>query len=281
MNIFFTILLLVIILFCFILFLIAPGHSSKSMRESFLNHNIAHRGLHTKNKKIPENSFSAFSASIKKGYGIEFDIRLTKDKQVVVFHDATLTRVCGVNGRVDAFTYKELQNFCLYETKEHIPLFTEVLALADGRIPLVIELKNDSDNETLCKLTFDILKNYQGSFCIESFHPLIVAWFRKNAPTILRGQLSAQTTELRKTTSVLQAFGLSRLLSNCISRPHFIAYRKGRQPFFVKLCCALNAMCFVWTIHPEDIPRKHELKHDCVIFEYYTPEPIYRSSNLC
>ena len=103
------------------LFLLAPGASSKRQRAPFWGVNFAHRGLHTRDKSVPENSMEAFRLAAEAGYGIELDVQLSKDGQVVVFHDDTLSRVCGVDGRVDEKTYEELRQLslfhgCLYHT---------------------------------------------------------------------------------------------------------------------------------------------------------------------
>lgn len=268
-----TIILIVNILFilCFIIVLIAPGHSTCEMRAPFQNRNIAHRGLHTKDKKIPENSMAAFQAAIQAGYGIEFDIQLTKDEQIVIFHDDTLKRVCNIEGRVDDYTFKELQAFPLCNTKERIPLFSEFLSLVNGQVPLVVELKNGRKNDLLCEKAYAMLKEYSGEFCIESFNPLIVAWFKRNAPHILRGQLSAPSKEFKGQVSRLQAFGLSHLLCNFVTRPHFISYHKEKRSLLVKLADRLGAMRVVWTVRDQDDIAAIEARNDTVIFEFYHP----------
>jgi glycerophosphoryl diester phosphodiesterase len=242
------------------------------MRAPFINRNIAHRGLHTKDKSVPENSMAAFRAAIAHGYGIEFDIQLTKDEQIVIFHDNTLLRVCGIDGRVDNYTYKELLQFSLCNTTEKIPLFIDFLALVKGQVPLVIELKNGRKNDLLCKKAYDYLKEYQGHFCIESFHPLIVAWFKRNAPKLLRGQLSAGPKEFKGELKRYQAFGLSRLLTNFISRPHFISYHKRKRSWLVNIVEAMGAMRVVWTVRDSDDISYLEKHKDTIIFEFYHPK---------
>lgn len=272
-----TIILIVNVLFIlfFILLLIAPGRSTKEMRAPFQNRNIAHRGLHTKDKKVPENSMAAFEAAIKHGYGIEFDIQLSKDEQIVIFHDDTLKRVCDVEGRVDDYTYEELQSFRLCGTDEKIPLFSDFLSLVDGKVPLVCELKKGTKNTLLCEKSYELLKNYNGSYCVESFHPLIVAWFKRNAPHILRGQLSANMEEFKGQIFKVTAFCLSRLLTNFVSRPHFISYHKEKTSWLVKLVDRMGAMRFVWTVRDNDSIKALESKNDAVIFEFYQPEIKY------
>lgn len=269
-----TIILLIVnitFIILFLLCLIAPGRSTPQMRAPFINRNIAHRGLHTKDKVIPENSMAAFQSAISYNYGIELDLQLTKDEQVIIFHDDYLKRVCGVDGRVDEYTYKELLQFSLCNTKEKIPLFKDFLALVGGKVPLVVELKNGRSNDLLCDKTYQYLKEYKGDYCIESFQPLILAWFKRNAPHILRGQLSAGPEEFKGQLKRYQGFGLSRLLTNFATRPHFISYHKVKRSWLVKLCEAMGAMKAVWTIRDTDEISYFEKNNDMVIFEFYHP----------
>ena len=101
----------------------------------------AHRGLHDNESEAPENTLAAFKKAVDQGYGIELDVQLTKDGQVVVAHDFTLKRNCGVNLDIDTLTYEELQRFPIFKSNERIPLFTDVLQVVDGKVPLIVELK--------------------------------------------------------------------------------------------------------------------------------------------
>lgn len=275
MKIVIIVLTVLVILFLLLLFLIAPGRGCKETREKFYHLNLAHRGLHTKDKSTPENSMKGFAAAAEAGYGIEMDIQLTKDRQVVVFHDDTLKRVCGVEGRVDDYTYEELQAFSLCGTDQRIPLFTDYLKLIDGRVPLLIELKHNCDDKLLCEKALKIMREYKGVFCIESFSPFIVGWFKKNAPDILRGQLSAPAKDLKSEIPGWQSFMLANLLTNVIARPHFVAYDKEKHSFTVKLCEKMGAMPVVWTVRDTDDHKHFEQVNDAVIFELYRPEIKY------
>lgn len=266
--------IVVVLLVLILLFLLAPGKSSEAKRAPFLQRNIAHRGLHTKDKKIPENSVAAFENAVKHGYGIELDIQLTKDDKIVVFHDDTLDRVCNIPGAVNSYTYEELCDFRLCGTDQKIPLFTETLRVIDGKVPVVIEFKNGPKNKLLCERVLPILRSYQGDFCIESFQPYIVAWFRKNAPDILRGQLSAGMGELKQ-LGFFKAFCLSNVLTNVSTRPHFIAYEKDKKTILVKAAEKMGAMKAVWTIRDTDRKHHYESQNDMVIFEHYRPKPKY------
>lgn len=255
-------------------FLVAPGRICRWQKKPFIYRNFAHRGLHKRDKSVPENSIPAFERAAAKGYGMELDVQLSKDGQVVVFHDDTLNRVCGVDSRVDEKTYDELKEMSLCGTEETIPLFSEVLKTVRGRGPLIVELKNGRSNRELCEKTYALLQDYHGEYCIESFNPFIVRWFRKNAPEIVRGQLANPIEGYNGEVNGITAFILSNVLLNFLARPQFIAYKIGPKPFTVRLCEALGAMKVCWTSHE----WVNEKNYDVVIFEYYKPKLKYNDS---
>ncbi len=251
-----------------VLFVIRPGRPNPVQEAKFRGRNFAHRGLHTKDRSVPENSLAAFAAAADAGYGIELDVQFSKEGKVVVFHDDTLDRVTGVHGRVDSFSLEELKAMRLCGTDETIPLFEEVLKLVNGRVPLIVELKTGPRNRELCEKTWAYLKEYSGDYCIESFDPRIVSWFRKNAPGVLRGQLASG---YREYNGHKMAFPASRLLGNVIARPQFIAWGPAKKNGMVKLCEAFGPLKIRWTARdPRQAPALEE-EFDAVIFEHYTP----------
>ena len=251
---------------------VAPGHLSRRQRSIFRGVNYAHRGLHRRDKSVPENSLAAFRRAAKEGYGIELDVQLSKDGQVVVFHDATLDRVCGVHARVVELSYDELSRLRLCGTDEEIPLFSDVLKSIRGCEALIVELKNGPRNRELCEKTKALLDEYHGNVCIESFNPLIVAWFRVHAPEMVRGQLATGMEDYSDDgIRGFKAFALHTTLLNFLSRPQFIAYRIGYRPPLVRLCTALGALNIGWTSHE---PR-NERGRDAVIFEFSRPRQRY------
>ena len=250
-------------------FLVAPGAASKRQKAPFMGANFAHRGLHSRDKTVPENSLEAFRLAAREGYGIELDVQLSKDGQVVVFHDDTLDRVCGVHARVDEKTYEELKQLSLCGTEHTIPLFSDVLAVIRGRGPLIVELKTGRRNRELCEKTHALLESYRGDVCIESFNPFIVTWFRLHAPDLVRGQLAMPYKRYAgEGFTKVQAFAMSHTLFNFLARPQFIAYRIGPRPPLVRLSEARGAMRIGWTSHE---PR-NEKGRDGVIFEFYRPK---------
>lgn len=257
-----------------LMFLVAPGKATPRQKAPFMGLNVAHRGLHNREMSVPENSLEAFRLAAEAGYGIELDVQFSKDKQVVVFHDDTLDRVCGVHARVDELDYAELKKLSLCGTNYSIPLFTEVLAVIGGRSPIICELKNGRANRELCEKTYEILCSYRGEVCVESFNPLIVAWFRRHAKDLLRGQL-AQPPRCYDDGSVSAplAHALGHTLLNVLARPQFIAYRIGRRPLTVRLSEALGAMRVGWTSHE----ARNESGRDTVIFEFYRPQTKFKN----
>lgn len=250
---------------------VAPGRASRRQKAPFVGRNFAHRGLHSRDKSVPENSLEAFRIAAENGYGIELDVQLSRDGQVVVFHDDTLDRVCGVNARVDEKTLDELRELRLCGSEYTIPLFTEVLDVIRGRGPLIVELKTGKRNRELCEKTYAILEQYRGDVCVESFNPFIVAWFKFHAKDMLRGQLAAPQEEYHMLPKI-QRFVLSNTLLNFVARPNFIAYKIGRRPLTVRLSEMMGAIKVGWTSHE---PR-NEKGRDAVIFEFYKPRLQYK-----
>ena len=251
---------------------VLPGRISRRQRNIFRGVNYAHRGLHSRDRSVPENSLPAFRRAAAEGYGIELDVQLSRDGKVVVFHDDTLDRVCGVHARVDDLTWDELSALRLCGTEERIPLFSEVLKSINGCEALIVELKNGPRNRELCEKTLALLSEYRGNVCIESFNPLIVAWFRFHAPDMVRGQLATTVQDYRDDNITgFKAFVLHNTLLNFLARPQFIAYRVGSRPPLVRLCTRLGALNIGWTSHE---PR-NEKGRDGVIFEFYRPQQRY------
>lgn len=241
----------------------------------FVHRNYAHRGLHNNEGGVPENSLAAFALAAEKGYGAELDVQLSRDGQVVVFHDDTLNRVCGVNARVDEYNYSALKEMPLLGTGERIPLFTDVLKTFNGGTerPLIVELKTGPRNEELCRKTFDILKQYSGIYCIESFNPMIVKWFRKHAPQVYRGQLASTMEDYLPGQKKAVAFLLSRCALNFLAKPDFIAYKNiEHRPAGVLRARARGTALFAWTSRK---PDKDQKENDSVIFEKYRPDPFF------
>ncbi len=251
--------------------LTAPGKTDPEKKKLLYGRNVAHRGLHDDEK--PENSVAAFRAAGDNDYGTELDARLTADGEAVVMHDENTRRMCGVDKVVSETTLAELKTLRLRNTDEQIPTLREALEAVGGRGPVILELKTaGQDNPLLCEKVLSEIRAYDGPLCVESFDPRIVAWFRRNAPDILRGQLTNSFREMKKGTSPLAAFAIANGLTNIVARPQFIAHGPGKKSPLIRLAEKLGAMDVYWTSHDYNI----QWAHDAVIFEFYRPWPRYK-----
>ena len=222
----------------------------------------AHRGLW--GKDIPENSLKAFDKAVKNGFGIELDVQLSKDNAVMVFHDYTLKRMTGAEGKISELTLNELKKLSLINSEEKIPTFKEVLELVDGKVPLLIELKGENFDSSLCPKVAEILKEYEGIYCVESFNPLLIKNIKKYLPKVTCGQLYTNVVRDKKKISILNIL-LTLMSFNFLARPDFIAYNKEtRNSLPVKIATGLfRAPKFVWTMKDND----KRFKNECTIFE--------------
>lgn len=243
-------------LFLLYFFLVAPS----GKRRNFQQKKYAHRGLYSKNQQIKENSFAAFQLAVAKGYGIELDVQLSKDEQVVIYHDDCLTRLEQDSHFVHEYTFEELKKY-------QLPLLTEVLKMVDGQVDLIVELKSVPVAQVapFCEKVYAILQEYQGTYCIESFNPLIVAWFKRHAPQVMRGQLIQPVKEY---PDFWQGVFLNSFLYQFLTRPHFIAFeltttRWNPALWLNKICGARFAL---WTVQSLE---QESRKVDAYIFEHY------------
>ncbi|MBQ8507125.1 MAG: glycerophosphodiester phosphodiesterase [Clostridia bacterium] len=262
-------LLIILVLLALALFLIAP--STRGRANSWRGTSFAHRGLHS--SAVSENSLRAFELACRAGTGIELDVQLSSDGQVVVFHDDTLKRMTGDTRRVDEATLADLRALSLPDVSQ-IPTFEEVLRLVNGRAPLLVELKNGRRNAELCRRTMQLLSAYNGPYIVESFNPLILLWFRKNAPQVIRGQLVSSIENYTPQFSIAVGFMLASLALNFLTRPDFIAYDANAAKFFTpRIIRALfQTPLAPWTITSPAAYAAALERREMPIFEGFTPE---------
>ncbi len=190
---------------------------------------FAHRGLHTIDQSVPENSLTAFKNAIAKGYGIEMDVNQLKDGSIVVFHDKNLKRLCGVDLFLKDLNYEDLKDYRILNTKEKIYKLEDILKTIDGKAPLLIELKPYGDKALFCSRFMEIMDQYQGKWAMHSFHPAFVAWFKKHRPEVIRGQISEYFEDDPKMNKI-NKFLLKHLWVNLVSKPDFINYGIHNMP---------------------------------------------------
>ncbi len=274
MAIIYTLIGLFILLTAFILFSMRAGNGRNIT--PFDKIPIAHRGFHTEDGIAPENSLEAFRRAKEAGYAVELDVQFTADKQIVVFHDATLKRVCGVDKRVDSLTYDELSAYSIQGGSQRIPLLSDVLSVLNDT-PLVCEIKSYGANSDtgLCEAVCPLLTAYDGPVCIESFNPFMVRWFYKNCPQMIRGILSTCYDDVKE-VSFFQGILLSSLMTNFLTKPDFVAYdyKFKNKPAF-RLCKSIyHPLTIAWTITNEAEESDALTIFDNCIFEQFSPLPI-------
>lgn len=245
----------VIVLFSLIYLFVLKGRTGHADLPKLQGWHYAHRGLH--GEGIPENSLAAFRAAKEGGYGIELDVHLMKDGNLAVIHDASLKRTAGADVTIEELTVEDLENYRLEGTDEKIPLFSQVLELYAGAAPLIVELKSAGKNvDALCRVTCDMLAEYDGAYCLESFDPRCISWLRKNRPHLIRGQLSenffkSKTSKLPWFLKLLMKYNFF----NLTGRPDFVAYKfVDRKNISIFICQKIWKLQVVaWTIRtPED-----------------------------
>lgn len=272
MIILYILLGLIVLVACLFLYAIAPRRRRNT--EPFNRTFFAHRGLHTEDGEAPENSLASFERAKLAGYGVELDIQFTADRQIVVFHDKDLNRMCGINRRVDSLTYDELKELTLQGGQERIPLLADVLELLDNT-PILCEIKSYGANgdTSLCEAAWPLLAQYKGPLCIESFNPFMVHWFRKNQPQVIRGILSTCYDDVDE-VNFWQGVALGALLTNSLTRPDFVAFDyKHRHSFAFRVCRSLfRPMTAAWTITDKDQETVALQTFDTCIFEQYFPK---------
>lgn len=268
MSTFLWILLVIAILILLYLFLIAPRMFGKPDRTPLYGVHYAHRGLFDNATEAPENSLAAFKKAVDAGYGIELDVQLSKDGIPVVFHDASLKRICGVDGKVWEYTLAELQQMKLADSNETIPTFADVLDVIGGKVPLIIEYKLDVAQTKVCELGNELLKNYPGVYCIECFHPLALIWYKKHRPDIVRGQLCMQYWREEEFHGKFLFLLLSYLVTNVATRPDFISYKHSdADNLSRRINAKLGALSVAWTIKSQDDYEKAKKHFDLFIFD--------------
>lgn len=265
--------MILLILVLLYLFAIKPRMSGRPDYRPLYGRYYAHRGLHDNESDAPENSMAAFRKAVEAGYGIELDVQLTKDRIPVVFHDESLQRVCGVPGNVRDYTYEELQEFRLCKSGERIPLFSDFLNMVDGKVPLIVEIKIHEDAGTVCSIADGLLKAYQGVYCVESFHPFAVKWYKEHRPEVIRGQLSGDLSKPDQPESFTYML-VHYLITNVLCRPDFIAYDHRNKNNISRVLCRrlFGALSVAWTIKSQEELDRSRGDYDLFIFEGFLPD---------
>lgn len=250
---------------------------------SLMGVDYAHRGLWNTNEPDeetrladdlrPENSLAAFRAAVEKGYGIELDVHRTRDGALVVHHDDSLKRLTGVDKQIARCTLKEVRA-CRLPNGEPVPTFDEVLKVVAGRVPMIVEIKvEDGNHALLARAVYERMKRYDGPWCLESFMPGAVKWFRQNAPEVIRGQLAFDHAGTGKTAFLFwRNIGIASMLQNFASRPDFVAFEAKSVKWHtlsIHLLRLMKPWFVAWTVRSQEDMDKQRGKWDLQIFEKF------------
>ena len=214
---------------------------------------FAHRGLH-RAPGIVENTLTSFAASLELGAGIECDLRLTADDQILVFHDADARRLCGSPDVIGQSTFAELAH--LIVGGQPIPTLAHLVTLVVGRAPMLLEAKIDGDLWRFGRALVAALDGYAGPFGVMSFDPRLLRWLRTNAPHIRRGLV------IRDSLSPLKRWGAMKLAD-----PAFLAVDVAAitRPWVAAARAAMPV--YTWTVRTRDERRRALPCADALIWE--------------
>jgi glycerophosphoryl diester phosphodiesterase len=228
---------------------------------------IAHRGLHDMNKRVWENTLSAFRRAMDRNFAIECDVHLSSDRVPVIIHDGDLKRLTGEDGFVWQRTGAELQALKVGGTKDHVPLLSDLLELVRGKVPLVIEVKGIAGHDDgLVEAVGAQLKNYKGKAAVMSFDHWLVRDFKRYLPDIPVG-----LTAYGKDNALIEAH--FAMLAHGLD---FTSYAAGDlpNPFVSFVRERLKMPVITWTIRDKpavDLTFKYA---DQMTFEGFDPDKL-------
>ena len=206
---------------------------------------IAHRGVH--NSQIQENTLPAFVKSVDKNYIIELDIHILKDNTIVVYHDHNLKKLTGVNKVIETLSYEQLSKIKINK-KYTIPTLKQVIHIVDGRVPLLIEVKDVDNNSKFEEELVKILDNYKGEFAIQSMNPFVIDWFYKNRKDYVIGLIIFNELNYN-------------IVKKYTKKIDFVSVYKKQLPF------KINKLVLGWTIRNNKEYNKYKNLCDNLICE--------------
>jgi glycerophosphoryl diester phosphodiesterase len=242
----------------------------------WLKRPIAHRGLHDEAKGIVENSASAVRAAMGAGLAVEVDLQCAADHMPIVFHDATLDRLTAETGPVAARHVEALCQIPLRNSSDRILSFPALLALVEGRVPLILEVKSTWTRDGKFERNIaGMLAAYPGPVAVMSFDPYSLASFREAAPLLPRGLVADRFDDRSHWShlSLWRRIAMRNLFSSAIARPNFIAYDIGALPALAPLVARFlfGLPLLTWTVRTKD-ERERALRYaDAMIFEGIAP----------
>lgn len=218
---------------------------------------IAHRGLHSNANNIYENTKESFLAAINENYAIECDVVLSKDHEVVVFHDENLKRLCNLDKNVSSLTMNELRSLKIYESNSNIISLDEMLHVVSAHVPIIIEIKGKF-TPFIEERIQEIIRSYRGPIALKTFNLKSVEWLIKFLPYVYKGLVIDSNTNNFEAILDLNidfvSCDIEFIESNLVDR-----LKKKGLPIIT------------WTVDNEDKKKKANLIADNIIFENIRP----------
>lgn len=222
---------------------------------------FAHRGLH--GVGVSENGMAAFKAAIAEGFGIECDVRLSRDGVPFVFHDLALARMTGLTGAVSDHDAAAIAAIRLPDGGA-IPTLDALLDLGGPEVPLLVEIKaEDRHVARICAaVAQDLARHPAARAGVMSFNPAAMRWFAWHRPAMVRGLVVAER----------HARGwrgkLRRALALWIARPDFVACDIRDLPScFAARLRQRGLPVLTWTVRTQEERARAARHADQIIFE--------------
>lgn len=175
---------------------------------------ISHRGNDI-GIRYPENSKEAIYEVLKRDYiaGVEFDVRMTRDKKIVVSHDNNIALSSNGNGLISNMKLKKLEKYN-FGTLTHpckIATLNDILVDFDSDKMLLIEIKDEGKNyKRVANEVYKIIKNYPHlNIYICSFNNKLIQYFKNKYPKIRTGLLVGVKRNLNNSNKNFDFYSVS------------------------------------------------------------------------
>ncbi|HEX7742488.1 MAG TPA: glycerophosphodiester phosphodiesterase family protein [Sphingobium sp.] len=206
---------------------------------------------------------AAFGAAIAQGCGIECDVRASRDGVAMVFHDATLRRMTGVEAVLSDHDAEALAGFALQDGGQ-IPRLAELLALCGDNVPLLIEVKVKGRSvASICAAVARDLGAYpHAPAAVMSFNPLVLRWFARHLPKTVRGIVVTEQEKHGWRGAIERGLALG------VARPDFIACDIRDLPSSLSERIRRRGLpVLTWTVRTAEEHDRAAIHADQIIFE--------------
>lgn len=215
-------------------FRLSPRYYEISKNSWIIDKYIARDGVCEEG--LTENTLSAYDVAIKNKYALSIPVKMIDDGSLICFGHSSLSKVISSeSGYINKMTLDELKNFNLNENGEKIPTLREALDHIDGKIPVILDIKNDGMvgkfEESIITLVDNYIKSHKkyGDIAIMSSNPYTLEYFLNNYPYVTRILKSGKFET--KMYGSIPAKKLTKLKLYKITQADFICYSHTDLPY--------------------------------------------------